>query len=222
MLSLVIPVYNEQKLLGRLTPALAGRLAEKAEVIVVDDASSDRTRGILEALSSNTGLRFMENGARIGKGASVARGFAASSGDKVVFSDLDIALSPGFERLLDDFSASLDGFDLVIAERKTRASPARALLSCAFNFAVRLLFGSRIRDHQCGLKGFKKETMAPVISGVRSKGYFWDAELLIAAQRAGMNIKSMDYRERESRINIGLANVVLDMMASLLSRRLRR
>lgn len=222
MLSLVIPVYNEQKLLGRLTPALAGRLAKKAEVIVVDDASSDGTRGILEGLSAHAGIRFMENGARLGKGASVARGFAASSGGKVVFSDLDIALAPGFERLLDDFSTSLDASDLVIAERKTRASLARALLSGAFNFAVRLLFGSRIRDHQCGLKGFKKETMAPVISGVRSTGYFWDAELLIAAQRAGIKIKSIDYNERESRINIGLANVVLDMMASLLSRRVGR
>ena len=93
LLSVVMPVYNERETIEEIIRRVLG-VPLRIELIVVDDASTDGTREILQRLNRDLGFTLILQQRNAGKGASLHRGFEAVSGDLVVVQDADLEYSP--------------------------------------------------------------------------------------------------------------------------------
>jgi dolichyl-phosphate beta-glucosyltransferase len=207
-LSIVVPVYNEERRL----PALLERLHADAdetlasadlrllEVIVVDDGSSDRTASILEASRRLDGrLRVIGLGAHTGKGAAVRAGVREAVGERVLVTDVDLS-TPLDEAVR--LSAELDrGTDFAMGSRSLPGSNVevhqplhRELAGKIFNLMFRVATGLTWKDTQCGFKLFRLETTRRLFELQRIEGFAYDAELCVNADRLGLRVAEVPVR----------------------------
>ena len=162
MLSVVVPLYNEEHsvetLYGEITTALEPS-AEPFEVIFVDDGSTDNSLAVLTQLhAETTNVVVVHLRRNFGKAAALQAGFLEAKGDIVVTIDADLQDDPAeIPQLL----AKLDeGFDLVSGWKSRRNDPwTRRLLSRVFNWATALVSGVRLHDVNCGLKAYRAEAL---------------------------------------------------------------
>jgi glycosyltransferase involved in cell wall biosynthesis len=203
-ISIVIPAYNEE---ARITETLAaysdfakaarkngvnGRKIE-IELILVCDGCKDKTVKIAKRFKSIKVLEFSE---RLGKGGGIFAGFNAAKGDYIGFVDADNAITPReYEKLI---SAVLSGSDCAIASRRIEGSrivESRSVMqksgSMLLNVFVRLLFGLKIYDTQCGAKIFSRESVEKILPEMRSTGFEFDIEMLWRIKSAEYSIKEI-------------------------------
>ncbi|MGA2524901.1 MAG: hypothetical protein ABSF65_12230, partial [Candidatus Bathyarchaeia archaeon] len=79
----------------------------------------------------------------------------------------------------------------MLPESKVERSTRRSISSKSYNFLVRHMLGSKVRDHQCGFKAFKKEAFLALLGEVKATHWFWDTEILVRAQRHGFKVKEI-------------------------------
>ena len=158
MISVVVPVRDEELTVERLYDELAQALSERGEpweVVFVDDGSRDGTHAALVRLhASAPNIRVVRLRRNVGKAAALDAGFREVEGDVVVTIDGDLQDDPAeIPRLL----AKLDeGYDLVTGWKTHRNDPfARRVLSRIFNTVTGWLSGVRLHDMNCGLKAFR-------------------------------------------------------------------
>jgi dolichyl-phosphate beta-glucosyltransferase len=190
-LSVVIPAYNEER---RLVPTLARvqsylkDQSYESEIIVVDNASSDRTAEVARA----AGVKALFEPQR-GKGAAVRTGMLAGRGEYLLFSDADLSTPiEEVEKLLD---ALRGGHDVAIGSRglpesdlQVRQPWYRELIGRAGNLVVRLAGVHGISDTQCGFKLFPLEVGRRLFGAQLMRGIAFDMEILFLAQRTGLRI----------------------------------
>ncbi len=160
LLSIVIPVYNEQ---GSLEP-LHGELTEVAreqgyrlDIVFVDDGSRDRSWETIEGLAARDGaVRGIRLRRNFGKAAALQAGFHAARGDRIVTLDADLQDDP---HEIPRFLARMDeGVDVVSGWKKVRHDPWHKVgPSRVFNWLVGVLTGVRLHDHNCGFKAYRRE-----------------------------------------------------------------
>ncbi len=165
MISIVIPVYNEQDSLTLLHGEIA-QIAQKAsldvEVVFADDGSRDGSWSAIAALARQDrrvrGIRLRRN---FGKAAALAAGFAAARGDIVMTLDADLQDDPAE---IPNFLAALaDGKDVVSGWKKVRHDPWHKVLpSRIFNAMVSRLTGVRLHDHNCGMKCYRAAVLREI------------------------------------------------------------
>lgn len=198
-LSIVIPAYNEEKRiepsLERVRTYLAGR-GGSAEVIVVDDGSSDGTSRMVEVemaryAASGIKLRLLGDGKNRGKGASVRAGVLAAEGRVILFTDADLS-SPIEEapKLVDPIVAGETAVAIGSRGLDSRTigvhqSPMRELAGRTFNLCMRLVTGLPFKDTQCGFKAFRRDAARDVFSRVRIDRFGFDVEALYLARKLG-------------------------------------
>lgn len=198
-LSIVIPSYNEEK---RIRPSLDAvlRFLEmqdyRAEVIVVDDGSSDGTaRTVAERIpeygKGGHELRVLTNKPNRGKGYSVKRGLTDAKGEIVIFSDADFS-SPITEapKLIDPITQGRA--DVTLGSRALNREligihqpRMREFGGKVFNLCMRIITGLKISDTQCGFKAFRREAALPVFALQRVDRFGFDAEVLYIAKKQG-------------------------------------
>jgi glycosyltransferase involved in cell wall biosynthesis len=168
-LSIVVPAYNEEARLPRSLALLRDYLAnrgvegEQAEIIVVDDGSTDSTAQIVQEWSRQLpSVRLVSNGENRGKGYSVRHGMLEARGSVALFTDAD--LSAPIEEADKLFTALKAGNDVAIGSRaldrsliSTHQSRLREFAGMIFNGFVRLSTGLPFHDTQCGFKAFLRE-----------------------------------------------------------------
>ena len=202
-LSVVVPAYNEERRLPATLDRIAGFLAQRAsflpaEVIVVDDGSTDGTAAAASRVIPGVTVRVIRLGRNRGKGAGVRAGLEASRGARVLISDADLATP------IEEIDALLaSGADLAVGSRalrreliERRQPPARDVMGRFFNVALRALGLTRLHDTQCGFKlldGALARRMAGVL---RLDGFAFDVELLARAARAGATVAEVPVRWR--------------------------
>jgi glycosyltransferase AglD len=194
-LSVILPVYNEANRLeasyGRLKEYLARNFGS-FEVIIVEDGSTDGSYDVARRISAvDSGVVLIHSEARLGRGASVALAIKRAGGDYILYMDADLATDLAYTRALVDRLAG--GASVATGSRLMKGSRAerplsRRIASMAFNSMVRLLFGSRMRDHQCGFKGFRKKDVLGLVDLVLDDHWLWDTELLILCQALGLSV----------------------------------
>jgi glycosyltransferase involved in cell wall biosynthesis len=191
-LSYFFPAHNEEaNLEGLVQEALAALpvLAERFEIIAVDDGSKDRTPQIADLLAAaNPDLvRVVHHAANLGYGAALRSGFGAARYGLVAFTDGDRQFRVADLGRLTSRLAGPDAPDAVVGFRIRRADPAiRTLYARLYRLANRIFFGLRVRDVDCACKLFRREALAGV--RVESGGAFFSAELLIKVRAAGRNV----------------------------------
>ncbi len=231
-ISVVIPAYNEEARLGPTVERTMAYLEARGgdwEIIVVDDGSRDRTIAVAEAAASgDRRVRVLGHRGNRGKGAAVRDGMLATTTDRALFSDADLA-TPIDE--LAKLEARLDaGADVAIASRalpgsdiRTRQHPLREMMGRTFNLAVRTLVFGGIRDTQCGFKLFTRAAAHDLFARATIDGFAFDVELLWLA-RGRYRIDEVPvvwHHVEESKVSPGsdAARMFLDLLKLRLRRR---
>jgi hypothetical protein len=194
--SLVIPAYNESLRLAagfeRLRPVLDEMNPEVIEVIVVDDGSSDDTLQVAHAVYGHLPhILFVQQPQNRGKGAAVRLGISVASAPFVIATDADLSIRPVH---LPDFVVALHDSPLAPGSRQEDTNDGydtflRTLAGRVFNRLVRHYTGTKMRDTQCGCKGFQ---LGPArILGLLGfyDRFVFDAEILYLADQLGLTIQ---------------------------------
>jgi len=164
-LSVIIPLFNEEKSLGSLYGELKSALknfGKSYEIIFVDDGSKDNSWSVLERLHAADkdirGIQFRKNS---GKAAALSAGFKHAKGKVIVSMDADLQDDPGeIPKLIKKLD---EGYDLVSGWRFKRQDPlSKTLPSKFFNYLTSLLTGIRIHDFNCGFKAYRKEVVKDI------------------------------------------------------------
>ena len=190
--SIIIPAYNESARIGLTLEKVLAHVTDRgwnAEVIAVDDGSSDTTADIVRAYAlKNSGLHLLQNPGNRGKGYSVRNGMLHGRGEILLFSDADLS-SPIQEadRL---FSAIENGADVAIGSRwlrsdmQTQRQPLyRQLFGRIFNLILRITLGLNFKDTQCGFKAFKRHAAQKIFPLQKIERWGFDPELLFLARK---------------------------------------
>ena len=191
-LSFFFPAHNEEANLEALVEeALLAlpALAEKFEIIAVDDGSRDRTAAIADelALEHPEVFRVVHHPTNFGYGAALCSGFHAARYELIAFIDGDRQFKVADVGRLTERIAQADAPDVVVGFRLKRADPPiRRWYARIYRFSNRVFFGVRVRDIDCACKLFKREALTPI--RVASGGAFFTAELLIKLRFEGRRI----------------------------------
>ena len=163
--SIVVPLYNEEESLKPLVSEIKTSLRKISidyEILFIDDGSTDESLNIIKELAkTDPKIKFISFRRNYGKSAALQVAFKEVTGDAVITMDADLQDDPAeIENLL----AKLDeGFDLVSGWKKVRHDPfVKKHSSKFFNYMTRLFSGIKIHDFNCGLKGYRKETVKNV------------------------------------------------------------
>jgi glycosyltransferase involved in cell wall biosynthesis len=197
LLEIVVPAYNEADRLPAGLALLCDKLAGlplRAEVIVVDNASTDGTAGIVEAWDGPVPVRLVRCERR-GKGAAVRAGLLETRAPYVGFMDADMATDLA---ALDEAIVLLrEGRPVVVGSRRHGRSvvqgyalPVRRLGAITFNRVVRDMVGG-IQDTQCGFKFFDGSLGRAAAEQLRTTGFSFDVELLAHCVRRGASVTAI-------------------------------
>jgi glycosyltransferase involved in cell wall biosynthesis len=205
-LSVFYPMWNEEDYIER-----AMRFGKRAcedlvesgdiadyELIIIDDKSTDRTPEIADAMAAaDPHVRVIHHDRNRKLGGSMKTGFAAATGDLVLYTDADLPFDmdelPRAVRLLRDYEV-----DIISAYRfdRTGEGSLRAVYTFVYNGLIKALFGVKVRDINFAFKLCRRRIFEHV--QLKSEGSFIDAELVIRATRMGYEIMQMgvDYFPR--------------------------
>lgn len=191
-LSFFFPAHNEEANLEALADealATLPSLAQKFEVIAIDDGSKDRTPAIADDLAKRHPdvFRVVHHPTNLGYGAALRSGFRAARYDLIAFIDGDRQFRVIDVGRLTERIAAPDSPDVVVGFRLERADPPiRRWYARVYRLSNRVFFGVRVHDIDCACKLFKREALEPI--RVSSGGAFFTAELLIKLRFEGRRI----------------------------------
>ena len=196
VLDVVVPVHNEEHDLEKSIRRLYGYLVcvfpVEARITIADSGSTDSTWLIANRLALELpGIRLVRLPE---KGRGRALRTAWESSDAAVLAYMDVDLSTDLAALLPLVAPLLSGHsDLAIGTRLANGSrvirgPKRELISRAYNAILRTALGARFTDAQCGFKAIRGDLAADLLAGVEDQSWFFDTELLVLAEHAGLRI----------------------------------
>jgi glycosyltransferase AglD len=211
--SVIFPAYNEVDFLEpavvQVSKVLDG-FAKSYEIIIAEDGSKDGTAERSEELAGKYPfVKHLHGEQRLGRGTALNNAFRLSSGEVMVYMDLDLATDLKFLQPMVE-AITVEGYDFatgsrLMPESKVERSLRRSISSKSYNFLVRSMLGSKLRDHQCGFKAFKREPTLKLIEEVGARHWFWDTEMMVRAQRNGYRIKeiAVEWKTgRKTKVNI--------------------
>ena len=187
-LSVFFPFYNEEDNIEAQTKdalKTIPQLANKFEIILIDDGSVDKTGKIGQKLAKKyRSVKVIRHRVNKGYGGALKTGFKNSRYKWIFFTDGDRQF-----RLADlsKLIRKTNGAGLVIGYRQKRADPPIRLLNAKlFNFLIKILFGLRVRDVDCAFKLINKKVLGDI--KLKSDGALLSSELLIKARKKGYKI----------------------------------
>ena len=217
-ISLVIPAFNEERRLAATLDQIAGFLRDeglRAELVVVDDGSRDRTRDVAERwgqgdLHPHVTLKVIGIDHR-GKGAAVRAGMTVADAPVVGYCDADRSAGPDafaavYRALVDQrVDVAMGSRGLPESVLPVRQPWYRERAGRVFNLVLRKLAGVPYRDTQCGLKLFRREAARSIFRHQRLDGFAFDAEVVVLAARLGFTSLEVPIRwshAEESRVSL--------------------
>lgn len=217
--SIVIPAYNETARIDHTLEQVLRAVRDRqwsAEVIVVDDGSTDDTPEIVRRFAADhPWLRLLQNPGNCGKGYSVRNGILHAAGEIVMFTDAD--LSAPIEEAERLFAALRDGADVAIGSRwldrgrQTTHQPLyRRFFGRCFNQVTRMVMNLPFADTQCGFKAFKRTAAQTIFQLQLIERWGFDPEILFIALKRGYSVREVavtwghDERSRISYLKDGI------------------
>lgn len=194
-LSIFFPFWDEEKNIESVVKKaipVAEAVADKWEIIMVDDGSADRTPEIAKNLAKkNSNLKFVRNSINRGYGAALRTGFTNCKYDLIVFNDGDNQFD--FSEV-SKFLAEIKNADMVIGFRKKRLDhPFRHILMNLLKIWDFIFFGFYFRDIDCGFKMFKKNSLKKILP-LKSEGAMIATEILARAKRKNLKIVQVEVK----------------------------
>lgn len=202
--SFVIPVYNDLSALKKAVPATLNLMESEFssfELIIAEDASTDGSYEYASAWEKeDPRVRHLHRDEREGRGSALTEAAKSARGEILCYFDVDLATDMAY--LPDLIKAIQDGADIATGSRllpdsEITRSTNREIKSRGYNFLVRFFLGSRLMDHQCGFKAFRRSSLLPLLAEVSDTHWFWDTEVLVRSQRKGYKIVEIPVLWRE-------------------------
>ena len=197
--SVVLPAHNEadnlETAVSKIIEAL-DEYGEAYEIIIAEDGSTDGTDKKAAALSEKLPVvKHLHSEKRLGRGRALKNAFRESSGEILVYMDVDLATDVRQLKALIN-SVEKEGYDFatgsrMLPESNVERSGTRHIASKTYNFVVRAVLGSKVKDHQCGFKAFRREPLMQLLDEVGASHWFWDTEIFVRAQKKGYKIKEL-------------------------------
>jgi glycosyltransferase involved in cell wall biosynthesis/putative flippase GtrA len=224
---IVVPVRNEERDLAPSVRRLAGYLSEgfpfSARITIADNGSTDATWAIAAQLARELPQVRAVRMELPGRGRALRAIWSQSEAEVLAYMDVD--LSTDLNALLPLVAPLLSGHsDVAIGTRLARGSrvirgPKREIISRGYNLLLRTLMGARFSDAQCGFKAIRRDQARELLPLTQDTGWFFDTELLVLAERAGLRIHEIPVDwidDLDSRVDIiGTALADLRGMARL-------
>lgn len=196
LVEVVVPVYNEDKVLERsirlLHSYLTSNLPFRFVITIADNASTDSTFALAQRLNAEFSQVRVVRLDRKGRGHALRQVWGASEADIVSYMDVD--LSTGLDAFLPLIAPLLSGHsDLAIGSRLAPGAqvvrrPKREIISRAYNSLLRAVLAARFSDAQCGFKAGRADVIRALLPAIEDDAWFFDTELLMLAQRRGLRI----------------------------------
>ena len=221
MVDIVIPVHNEERDLRasvlRLHAYLTQQFPFSARITIADNASTDATPAVAAELAEELPevrvLRLNDKG----RGRALAAAWLTSDARVVSYMDVDLstdlsALLPLVAPVISGHSQVSIGSRLVTGSR-VRRGPKREVISRVYNILLRLVLRVRFKDAQCGFKALRADVARSLLPDVVNRNWFFDTELLVRAERAGLRIHELpvDWTDDpDSRVDI-VATAIEDL-----------
>jgi hypothetical protein len=174
------------------------------EIIIAEDGSTDGTDKVAAILSERYSfVKHLHGEKRLGRGTALKNAFKKSNGKTLIYMDVDLATDVGQIKFLVR-AIEEEGYDFAIGSRmlsesKVERSRTRQIASKSYNFLVRAMLGSKVKDQQCGFKAFRREALMQLLDEVTARHWFWDTELLVRAFRKGYTIKEVPVEWKSGR-----------------------
>jgi putative flippase GtrA len=221
VLDVVVPVYNEQAALApsvrRLHRYLAESMPYSARITIADNASTDDTASIAATLAEElAGVRVVRLEQK-GRGRALHAVWSTSDAPVLAYMDVDLstdlaALQPLVAPLISGHSDLAIGTRLARSARVVRG-PKREIISRCYNLILKSTLAAKFSDAQCGFKAIRADVARPLLPHVTDTGWFFDTELLVLAERAGLRIHEVPVDwvdDPDSRVDI-LATAAADL-----------
>ena len=218
---IVVPVRNEERDLALSVRRLVAYLREsfpfRAQITIADNGSTDATWVIADRLARELPEVHAVHMELPGRGRALRAIWSQSEAEVLAYMDVD--LSTDLNALLPLVAPLLSGHsDLAIGTRLARGSrvirgPKRELISRGYNLLLRTLMGVRFSDAQCGFKAIRRDQARALLPLTRDTGWFFDTELLVLAERAGLRIHEVPVDwidDLDSRVDI-IATALADL-----------
>jgi glycosyltransferase involved in cell wall biosynthesis len=205
-LCVVLPALNEEPIIAASCQKVVAFLASHFsgwtwEVVVADNGSTDQTAAVVNNLArQEPHLRYLA-APLAGKGNAIRSAWQSRAADAYCFMDADLATDLSALPAL-VAAVAHGGYDLAVGSRFAAGAVVkrdwpRRLTSHGYQLAVRLLFGTHLRDAPCGFKAITRRVRDELLSQVKNGAWFFDSELVILAERAGYRIAEIPVRWRE-------------------------
>lgn len=201
-LSIIIPVYNEEKRICHLEEVFTffRNLPFSWELIVVNDGSQDRTLEALQAWRDNKNFRIISYGQNRGKGYAIKQGMLQAEGQYRLFMDID--LSTPLEEF-NKFMPWLGTADIIIGTRKSQIGQIiehqpklREILGKGFTKLSQVWLRVKVSDFTCGFKCFSCEAAQIIFPRLKIERWGFDSEILFLAKKFGLSVKEVGVRWR--------------------------
>lgn len=210
MISLVIPFYNCEGLVINTVSKVKEYMKNNTdmEFIAVNDGSTDSTLANLED-NKFTNMKIVSYTDNRGKGGAVKEGITAATGNKIIFTDADLAygLAP-----VSEFVNALDKYDIAIGTRRNdsdiseRYGIIRSISSKTFSFITHCILRLDINDTQCGFKGYRSSAAKKLFADLSVMGFGFDLEVLAKAKKSNMSLKQIPVKlltnEKQSNVSL--------------------
>ena len=228
-LSIIIPAHNEEKRISKTLEDYAfffrKKFKKEFEIIVVLNGCIDNTLGVVKKFQKKyPSIRYLDF-KQSGKGFAIIEGFKTAKGDLMGFADADGSTNA---EAFNDLILKINPYDGIIASRYMKGSVVnpkqpikRRIASRIFNFIVRVLFGLKTGDTQCGAKLFRKEAIKKMLPKLGITKWAFDVDLLYQIKRESFRTKEIPTVWKDclgSRLNIRKATI--EMFLSLARLRL--
>jgi len=207
-ISLVIPFYNEEQVLRTTAEAVwvfLGELRRPFELLLGDDGSTDGSYRIAQEFQKRHPdyCRLVRNPQNRGRGSILSQAFSRAQMPIVAYIDADLEIGLDHLRALirtfdDPATMVCTGSKLLQTDAASR-SYRRKFATLTLNFLIHTFLHSPLTDHQCGLKGFRKNFLSTLLLKTQETGWAFDTEILLLAQKEGARVREIPVTLQASR-----------------------
>lgn len=201
MFTIIIPVYNKEKMLEESVSGLLGYLKknikERWRIIIAERGSTDNTHSVALNIAKNEKrIRVMGAKKRLGLGLVLKRSIAEAEGDVITFEPGAIKDFSKVKTILEGLRDSITGPDMINGSRFLKGSRyhapfSRIILSKIYNVLVNFVFKTKLSDYQCEFKAYKPNVFKHLCFAAKSNHKFWFTESLVKAQKMDYIIKEI-------------------------------
>lgn len=196
-LLITLPCFNEEQVLEKNVNTIFN-YAQKGlsdydwSILVIDNASSDKTFEIAKKLNQQNPKILIAQYLKKGRGAALKNVWQANNCYDI-YSYMDIDLATDLNHFTDLISKLDEGYNIAVGSRyvpgaKAQRSFRRKFMSKVYNLLLKLFLKVDFKDAQCGFKAFDKKSIINILPKTFDSGWFWDTEFMILAERSGYKI----------------------------------